>query len=250
MARLRSSLIPVFLVAISALVLVAAAETSKPAQPAWAMNATIIEACSCPMFCQCYFNGEPATHAGEGMHKGHAHGTYCRFNNAYQINHGNYGTTSLDGAKFWIAGDLGANFGMGKTDWAVLTFDPSVTQAQRDGIAVVLGKVYPVQWGSFAIGKDAPMTWQATKDMASATLDGGKAAEVQLARFQGMSDDPVVIKNLRYFGAARNSGFIMMPNKVETYHLGDKPFEFHGTNGFMITIDTKSTDVPATAGAM
>jgi hypothetical protein len=100
------------------------------------------------------------------------------------------------------------------------------------------------------MGKDAPMTWQATKDMASATLDGGKAAEVQLARFQGMSDDPVVIKNLRYFGAARNSGFIMMPNKVETYHLGDKAFEFHGTNGFMITIDTKSTDVPATAGAM
>jgi hypothetical protein len=22
----------------------------------WAMNASIIEACSCPMFCQCYFN--------------------------------------------------------------------------------------------------------------------------------------------------------------------------------------------------
>ena len=33
------------------------------ASPSWAMNATVIEACSCPMFCQCYFNAEPAGHA-------------------------------------------------------------------------------------------------------------------------------------------------------------------------------------------
>ena len=34
----------------------------------WAMNASIIEACSCPMFCQCYFNTSPAGHSGHGDH--------------------------------------------------------------------------------------------------------------------------------------------------------------------------------------
>lgn len=43
----------------------------KAAASDWAMNATIIEACSCPMFCQCYFNAKPASH---GEHAGHSHG--------------------------------------------------------------------------------------------------------------------------------------------------------------------------------
>src|SRR5215210_3848661 len=45
------------------------------ADPDWAMNATIIEACSCPMFCQCYFDTKPAAHADAGdaadPHAGH-----------------------------------------------------------------------------------------------------------------------------------------------------------------------------------
>ena len=63
--------------------------------PSWSMNATAIEACSCPMFCQCYFNAEPAGHGG---HEGHEAEHFCRFNNAYKINKGSYGTTKLDGA--------------------------------------------------------------------------------------------------------------------------------------------------------
>jgi len=46
---------------------------------------------------------------------------------AYKVNHGNYGATKLDGAKFWIAGDLGGDFSKGEMDWAILTFDPTVT---------------------------------------------------------------------------------------------------------------------------
>jgi hypothetical protein len=33
-----------------------------------------------------------------------------------------------------------------------------------------------------------------------------------------------------------------MPNKVEAYRTGDKPFEYGGTNGFMITFDIASSD--------
>lgn len=67
----------------------------------------------------------------------------------------------------------------------------------------------------------------------------------------GMTPDPVVIKNLKYWGVPRNDGFVLMPNEVEAYRAGDKPFEFRGTNGFMITVDITSKDVqPATTQKM
>jgi hypothetical protein len=103
--------------------------------------------------------------------------------------------------------------------------------------------VYPVKWNAFAVAKDAPMTWTATKDHAEAKLDGGKTAEVVLNRFAGMTSEPVVIKNLKYWGVPRNDGFVLMPNDVEAYRAGDKSFEFKGGNGFMITIDLASKDV-------
>ncbi len=155
---------------ISLALVLLAMSTTDTSKPEWALNATTIEACSCPMFCQCYFNPKPAAH--------HEHGAvahYCQFNNAYKVNH-------ID-------------------------------------------------------------TWEFNKNEAHATIDGGKTAEVKLHRFQGNTDDPVVIHNLKYWGTPRNDGFVMMPNDVETYKTGAKPFEFKGTNGFMITIDMASTDV-------
>jgi hypothetical protein len=245
MIRLRRSMLPVSLIGVVALLFVGAASTNKTA-PKWSMNASIIEACSCPMFCQCYFNPEPAAHNGtaEGHegHMGHGSTHYCKFNNAFRVNHGTYGATKLDGAKFWVAGDLGGDFSKGQMDWAVLTFDPAVTKAQRDGIVAVLGKLYPVKWNSFTIAPDQPISWVNEKTTAVAKLDSGKAGEVALQKFQGMTSDAVVIKNLKYWGAPRNDGFVLMPNTVEAYRAGDKPFEYKGTNGFMITFDISSAD--------
>ena len=218
-------------------------------QPAaeWAMNATIIEACSCPMFCQCYFNPHPAEHTDQGQHKGHGKGTFCKFNNAFRVNSGHHGATKLDGAKFWVAGDLGPDFSMGQMEWAVLHFDSAVTPAQRAAIGEILGRLYPVKWTSFSMGADAAMEWTATKDRAVARLDGGKIAEVVLNRSQGMTGDQIVMKNVPYFGAPRNDGFIMMKNDVEAYRAGQKAFEFKGTNGFMITVDIDSKTAPPPA---
>src|ERR1700682_335821 len=113
-----------------------AAEQSAKTSSEWAMNASIIEACSCPMFCQCYFNSSPAGHGG---HEGHGEGGhFCKFNNAYKVNHGHAGSVKLDGAKFWVAGDLGSDFSKGQMDWAVLTFDSAVTQEQREAIKPIL----------------------------------------------------------------------------------------------------------------
>jgi hypothetical protein len=232
-------------VAVMPLALLASDDAAKD----WKIKTTIIEACSCPMFCQCYFNDEPA--GGEGHMHGDMssmdHGSmghFCKFNNAFRVDKGKYGKVKLDGAKFWVAGDLGSEFNDGEMEWAVVTFDPSVTPEQREGIKTILGAVYPVKWKSFSVAPDAKMDWTANKDRAVAKLDDGKTAEVVLNRGDyGNTDAPVVLTNLKYWGVPSNSGFVLMKNEVEAYRAGDKAFEYKGTNGFMITFDMSSKDV-------
>jgi hypothetical protein len=130
-------------------------------------------------------------------------------------------------------------------DWAVCHFDPKVTKAQRDGIVAMLQGLYPVRWQSFRIGDDKAIEWSATRERATAKLDGGAAGEVVLVKNKGMTDEPIVMHNLRYWGAPRNDGFVMMQNEVEAYRLGKPPFEFKRTNGFMITFDITSKEAPA-----
>lgn len=244
-ARLLRSFALIGVIAFLAVSSLTAAD--KPSDD-WTFNATIIEACSCPMFCQCYFNAQPAAHGGGG-HAGHGGGGehFCRFNNAFKVNQGSLGSTKLDGAKFWVAGDLGGDFSKGQMDWAVVHFDPAVTPDQREAIKKILTHVYPVTWkGGFTVGRDAPMEWTATKDQAVAKLDNGKLAEVVLKRHPGNTDQPVVIQNLKYWGTPRNEGFVLMPNEVQALRQtpeGKKAYEFKGSNGFLITIDMNSKDV-------
>jgi uncharacterized protein DUF1326 len=233
--RIRSFvLVSLALLGIAAFVAVSRAQTAKVD---WSINATAIEACSCPMFCQCYFNSEPAGH--------HEHGGqhFCRANLAYKVNKGHYGKVALDGAKLWVVSDLGPDFRQGEMEWAVLYFDKNVTQEQRDALTQIWGHVFPVKWKSFKTAEASIDKWEFNKDAAYASMDGGKTAEVRLKRFQGNTNDPIVIQNLKYWGAPRNDGFVLMPNEVEAYRVGDKAFEFKGTNGFMITIDMNSNDV-------
>lgn len=212
-------------------------------KPEWSMNATVIEACSCPMFCQCYFNTKPAAHHEAGGEH------FCRANLAYKINKGQYKGASLDGAKFWLSNDLGGDFSKGQMDWCVLTFDKSLNKQQRDAIATIAGHLFPVKWNDFKTAEGVIDKWEYNNDSAHALLDGGKTAEVKLKRFQGNTNDPVVIKNLKYWGAPRNDGFVLMPNEVEAYRVGPKAFEYKGTNGFMITVDMNSNDIHMMAPA-
>jgi hypothetical protein len=219
----------------------------KMSGPAWSMNATIIEACSCPMFCQCYFSTKPASHMS---HEGGEAEHFCRANNVFKVNKGMYGSTKLDGAKFWAAMDLGDDFSDGQMKWAVVTFDPAVTPEQREGIKTVLAHLYPVKWESFDVGSDLPIEWSHTGDHAVAKLDGGKAGEVVLngAAVNRNMSSPVVINNLKYWGAPRHTGFVLMPNEVEAYRQGPNAFEYKGTNGFMITFDIDSKSAPPAPG--
>jgi len=223
-----------------------AAPTARAADPEWALNATAIEACSCPMFCQCYFNAKPA---GHHQHATGGHQHYCRANLAYKINKGRYGDVKLDGAKFWVVSDLGADFSEGKMDWAVMYFDKAMTPPQRDGLTKMFASVFPVSWKSFTTAEASIDKWEFNNDTAHALMDGGKTAEVRLRRHPGNTNDPVVIKNLKYWGTPRNDGFILMPNVVEAYRVGPKAFEYKESNGFLITFDMTSADVPKKAAS-
>jgi len=220
----------------------------KASGPDWNMTATAIEACSCPMFCQCYFSTAPAGHHhGDAAAAGGAEDHYCKFNNAYMVSKGKYGNVKLDGAKFWIYGDLGGDFSQGHMDWAVVTFDKATTKEQRDAIAAICGHLFPVHWNSLTTA-EGDIEWKhPSSDEAYATLDGGKTAEVRLSAASLNRDakaQPMVLKNMKYWGASSNDGFVMMPNTIETLKTGDKAYEFKGTNGFMITINIDSKTAP------
>src|SRR5438874_7292546 len=68
-----------------------AKSAAAPVTATWDFNATIIEACSCPMFCQCYFNSRPA---GLGCcskpDDPELAKRFCKFNNALHVNRGSY----------------------------------------------------------------------------------------------------------------------------------------------------------------
>ena len=206
----------------------------------WAMNATIIDGCSCRMLCPCIF-GSPATVGSAATHEHEGHRS-CYFNAAFRINKGHYGKVKLDGLKFWFAGDKG------DARIVELTFEPSATKEQRAAVRVFISNFLPVKWTSLTEGPDAKIDWKLEAVRAEAKLDGGKAAEVVLTRYSGaIGEGTAVIRNMRYFAAIRNDGFNILPVEPLAYRRGPKPapFEFKGTSGWTITIDMNSNDVMA-----
>jgi hypothetical protein len=212
----------------------------------WAVTMDNIEACSCPTFCQCYFGDKPALHVDGGADS-HAM-RYCRFNNAFKITRGHSGNTSLDGMKFWMAGDLGSDFSKGQMDWCVLRFEPSASPEQRDAIKTIAAAIFPVKWNSFYVGADAKIDWQKTKDMAVAKLNDGKSAEIVLKTTRQQDNKPVIVQNAQFW-AAHSTDVIVMTNEVEAYRDGEKSFEFKGTNGFVNTVSMSSSDTKGHAMA-
>jgi hypothetical protein len=154
----------------------------------WSLNATIIEACSCPMFCPCYFSTVPS---------GHGHGSvvehFCRFNMGYRVNQGNMDNVLLN--------------------WKRRTQRVERHEGPRGGQAA----------------KQQSRRGRAAKE----SWDDGR---------RGRDQQPALLR------APRNTGFMLMPNEVNAYRVGQGPFEFKGTTGFMITYDITSKDVRASAG--
>ncbi len=208
----------------------ALAQYEKPPAPAspkpdFQITASYIEACSCDMFCPCYFNDHATMHGGQH---------FCKFNNVLRVDKGYYKGTKLDGVKVWLAGDLGGEWGKGKADWLVVTFDPSVSKQQQEAMTDILLQLYPLKWNILGVDSVA-IDWKVQGDQAVARLGNGKG-EVILDRHKG--DDPrkdTVVHNLKYWVAQSNTGFHMWKNKRHYYEGHGKKTEYSGTNGFLIT---------------
>jgi hypothetical protein len=210
----------------------------------WSMNASVIQACTCPVLCQAVVDREALGDEGTYLDPPH----YCRFNSAFRVNYGHSGSVKLDGTKFWISGDFGSDPSKGRAEWAILTFDRATSQAQRNALGEIITRLMPAKWQMLTVA-EGDIQWTPGREVAWATLDGGETAEIRLKRFQGITREPVVVRNLRYFGASRNDGFALMPNVIETLRKGDKAFESRGTCGFTVTVDIDSKAAPATGAA-
>ena len=205
----------------------------------WAMNATIIDGCSCRMLCPCIF-GSPATVGSAATHEHEGHRS-CYFNAAYRVNKGHYGKVRLDGLNFWFAGDKGD----AKT--VELTFEPSATREQREGIREFLSHFMPLEWKSFTEGADARIEWKAEVVRAEAGSMAGK-------RLNGV--DSIFRRDLyRYDSHQAHELLRCHPKRRVQYPAGRNtadrrgptpaPFEFRGTSGWTLTIDMNSKDVIA-----
>jgi hypothetical protein len=198
---------------------------STPAKPSWHMKADYVEACSCHLFCMCYFNPQ-------------AEHPYCEFNMAVTVREGHSGKTKLTGAKYWLTGDLGMSWGTEKkAKWVSVTFDPSTTQEQRDALAPMILKTYGLEWPELKVNV-APIEITRTADIAEAKLDGGKLAYMKLKREPGADGKGVVLKNVSYFGAQRNDGFEMYKSIEHRADIGGHKFSYSGRNAFLISIES------------
>jgi len=202
--------------------------TPAAAKPDFEITASYIEACSCDMFCPCYFNTRSTVHGSDH---------YCRANLVLRVDKGYYKDTKLDGAKVWVATDLGSDWSTGKDSWVVMSYDPSVTPAQKAALNDILGQLYPFQWQKRDVDT-AAFSWNIdTKaGVAHAKMNNGKG-EVILERWKG--DNPsrdTVIQNLKYWVAQSNDGFRMWKSKHEAFEGQGHKFSYDGTNGFLITI--------------
>ncbi len=208
-----------------------AATTSAPQPPADAdfhLTASYIEACSCDMFCPCYFN----EHA-----KQHGDKHFCEFNMGIKVDDGHYKDVNLNGVKVWLTGDLGDEWARGKASWLVVSFDPAVTEAQRAAMNDILLQLYPMEWQ--VLGVDTkPIYWNIDRvaGVATARLGDGEG-EIILQRYPGqVPSQDIATTNLKYWAAQSNDGFLMWKNKRHYYEGHGKKLDYSGTNGFLVTI--------------
>jgi uncharacterized protein DUF1326 len=191
----------------------------------WYIKAHLDEACSCPLFCPCYFNTHPAA-------------DFCNFNIVYTVQQGNYGAVKLDGMHVWLSGNLGGDFSMGKTEGLVVAFEPTATPQQIDGFLKVAGKIYPVTWQKVDTSDRTAMTFTHTPERHAVSRADGKGAIELIAPTASENDGKAVpvIQNLKYFGAPKNTGFRLYYG-THRYSGHGYNYDYKQHNGFTIDIE-------------
>src|SRR5882672_11029525 len=101
----------------------------KSSKPDFDMTASYIEACSCDMFCPCYFNTRSTNHLSMGEHHMDVH--VCRANLVLTVDKGYYEDTKLDGDKVWLGCGVGSDWSTGKDSCLVLNFNAAVSKKKQ-----------------------------------------------------------------------------------------------------------------------
>jgi len=196
-----------------------------------------IEACSCPLFCSCFFNTEPSN-----PHM-------CQFNNAYEFRKdSHWGNVDLSGARVWVSGDLGDEaLSKGVAKYGMVTFDRKTTKEQRDAIAKIFAKMFPIQWAKMDTREDDIEWHHDAADRADHAKLASGMAEVTLNRGNWEATKmPTVVKGLKYFGANSNDGLVLA--KGTHYFHGDSlKYDLKDMNGFFTTLRMHGTIEPAAA---
>jgi hypothetical protein len=201
----------------------AASLVAAPGKSSWRMKADYVEACSCHLFCQCYFNK-------------HAEHPMCEFNMAVTVREGHSGNVNLTNAKYWLTGDIGDKWGTEKKGtWVVVSFDPKTTKEQRDALAPIILKTYGLEWSELKV-QEAPIEVRQSGDIVEAQLADGKEAYLKLRREQGADGKGVVLKNVKYFNAVENDGFELYRSLEHRADLEGHQFSYSDRNAFLITI--------------
>jgi Protein of unknown function (DUF1326) len=201
---------------------------AAPGESSWRMKADYVEACSCHLFCQCYFSDSHG-------HK-HAEHPFCEFNMAVTVREGHSGNVDLANTKYWLTGDLGDKWGTEKkATWVTVSFDPKTTQAQRDALAPIILKTYGLEWGELKV-QEAPIEIRQSGNIVEAKLADGKQAYLKLQREPGIDGKGVVLKNVKYFDAVQNDGFQMYKSIEHRADVQGHQFSYSDRNAFLITI--------------
>jgi len=225
----RFLVLPLLALAVSLVYFTSPAQ-EKTSKPDFDMTASYSEACSCDMFCPCYFNTHSTNHMSMGDNHMDEH--FCRASLVLKVDKGTYKDVKLDGAKVWIASDLGSDWSTGKDSWLVVNFDPSVTKEQQAALADILGQLYPIPWQKKAV-QTVAFSWNVdTKTgVAHAKMSDGKG-EVILERVKGdNSSHEVVMHNLKYWGAQSNDGFRMWRTSTKSSRATATSFPTTGRTG-------------------
>lgn len=208
--------------------------TAAPNGPSWRMKADYVEACSCHLFCPCYF-------ADSHGHK-HAEHPSCEFNMAVKVREGHSGDVDLTNAKYWLTGDLGEKWGTEKkAKWVTVTFDLKTTKAQRDALAPMILKTYGLEWDQLKV-QEAPIEISQAGDIVEAKLGDGKPAYMKLRREPGADGTGVVIKNVKYFDAKENEGFQLYKSIEHRADVTGHQFSYSDRNAFLITIVSEGSN--------
>src|SRR5437667_198404 len=192
-------------------------------EPSWRMKADYVEACSCHLFCPCYFNK-------------HAEHPMCEFNMAVIVREGYSGNVDLANSKAWLTDEIGDKCGTEKkATWVTVSFDSKTTQAQRDALAPIILKTYGLEWGELRV-QEAPIEIRQSGDIVEAKLADGKQAYLKLQREPGVDGKGVVLKNVKYFDAVQNDGFQMYRSIEHRADVAGHQLSYADRNAFLITI--------------